>query len=122
VVLASFHGSAARSPEISRAATGVALRAKWEANFLETERFVGTILDDVDYGEIRMRPFAGWTVERDFSVLASPVAGCVTAMGIFRPMTSTVSMTGSGSSIASSSQTGCATWTSAPMSPPGHGP
>jgi len=54
-VLASFHGSAARSPEISRAASGMALRAGWEANFLETERFVGTVLDDVDDGEIRGR-------------------------------------------------------------------
>jgi len=55
MVLASFHGSAARSPEISRAATSVALRAGWEANFRETERFVGSFLDDVDEGEIRRR-------------------------------------------------------------------
>src|SRR5665213_2763669 len=73
VVLASFHGSAARSPEISRAATGVALRAKWEANFVETERFVGTILDDVDYGEIRMRALR-WVDGRE-GLLSARIAG-----------------------------------------------
>jgi len=52
--LVSFHQSAARSPEISHAATVEALREDWEANFIETDRFVGTVLDDSDEVEIRV--------------------------------------------------------------------
>ena len=55
MALVSFHGSAARSPEISHAATPVALRAGWEANFFETDRFVGVALDEADESEIRWR-------------------------------------------------------------------
>jgi aminoglycoside phosphotransferase family enzyme/predicted kinase len=54
-VLASFHASAVRSPEISRAATDLALRAGWEANFLEAEGFVGDVLDGAVEDEIRTR-------------------------------------------------------------------
>lgn len=43
--LADFHSRAARSSEISSVATEAALRAGWESNFVETQRFVGTILD-----------------------------------------------------------------------------
>ena len=53
--LAAFHGRAARSPVISSAATGAALRAGWEANFSETEPFLGTVLDEGIDREIRSR-------------------------------------------------------------------
>ncbi len=51
--LAAFHGRAARSADISAAATGPALRAGWEANFSETEPFLGSILDAGVDKEIR---------------------------------------------------------------------
>ena len=53
--LASFHRSATRSGEISNAATALALRAGWEENFDETDRFVGSVLDEADEAEIRRR-------------------------------------------------------------------
>jgi aminoglycoside phosphotransferase family enzyme/predicted kinase len=40
-----FHSEAQRSADISGAATGESLRAGWEANFAETARFVGPLLD-----------------------------------------------------------------------------
>ena len=43
--LADFHSKAARSSEISSVATREALKANWQANFAETEPFVGAILD-----------------------------------------------------------------------------
>ena len=51
--LAEFHAGARRSPAISEAGTGHALQAAWDANFEETRRFVGTILDPVADEEIR---------------------------------------------------------------------
>ena len=51
--LAEFHAGARRSPAISEAGTGQALQAAWDANFDETRRFVGTVLDPVADGEIR---------------------------------------------------------------------
>ncbi len=51
--LVEFHSKAARSPEISATATGAVLQAGWEANFAETENFVGTILDRTIETEIR---------------------------------------------------------------------
>ena len=51
--LAEFHAGARRSPAISEAGTGHALQAAWDANFEETRRFVGTVLDPVADGEIR---------------------------------------------------------------------
>jgi len=70
--LVSFHRSAARSPEISHAATAVALRADWEANFVETDRFVGEILDESDEVEIRRRAL-GWVDGRE-GLLAARIA------------------------------------------------
>ena len=70
--LVSFHRSAARSPEISHAATAEALREDWEANFIETDRFVGTVLDESDEAEIRRRAFR-WVDGRD-GLLASRIA------------------------------------------------
>ncbi len=52
-VLTRFHAGARRSPAISEAGTTRALTAAWEANFEETERFVGTILDPSADREIR---------------------------------------------------------------------
>jgi len=43
--LVAFHAGARRSPAISGAATERALEATWEANFEETQRFVGAVLD-----------------------------------------------------------------------------
>ena len=53
--LAAFHAGARRSPAISRAGTGRALQAAWDANFEETRRFVGTVLDVGVDAEIRHR-------------------------------------------------------------------
>lgn len=52
--LAAFHDIAARSPDISTAGTGAALRAGWEANFAETEAYVGTILNRTTEIEIQL--------------------------------------------------------------------
>jgi aminoglycoside phosphotransferase family enzyme/predicted kinase len=43
--LATFHAGASRSSTISGAADSRALEAAWKANFEETRRFVGTLLD-----------------------------------------------------------------------------
>ena len=51
--LASFHRGAERSPDISAAATGSALRADWERNFVETSSFVGPILDEATEAKIQ---------------------------------------------------------------------
>ncbi len=51
--LAAFHAGARRSSAISGAATGRALAAAWDANFEETERFVGTVLEPSWDEEIR---------------------------------------------------------------------
>jgi aminoglycoside phosphotransferase family enzyme/predicted kinase len=52
-VMATFHRGALRSLEISRAATGTALQANWDANFSDAEPFLGTILDAAVDEEIR---------------------------------------------------------------------
>jgi uncharacterized protein len=52
-VLARFHVAAERSEEISAAATAEALLAQWEANFAESEPFVGDLLDGGAEAEIR---------------------------------------------------------------------
>ena len=54
-VLAEFHGGAPRSPGISAAATGAALRSRWEADFADMDPFVGTVLDAADEAEVRRR-------------------------------------------------------------------
>ncbi len=51
--VAEFHAGARRSDAISAAGTGQALQAVWDANFDETRRFVGTVLDPVADEEIR---------------------------------------------------------------------
>src|SRR5271165_1085240 len=51
--LAAFHETARRSTDVSAAATPRALRAAWYANFAETKRFVGTVLDSSWDQEIR---------------------------------------------------------------------
>ena len=48
-----FHARAQRSDTISAAGTGQALQAAWDANFEETRRFVGNVLDPVADEEIR---------------------------------------------------------------------
>ena len=50
--LAEFHAGARRSDAISAAGTAHALQAAWGANFDETRRFVGTILDPMGDEEI----------------------------------------------------------------------
>ncbi len=50
--VAAFHAGARRSTAISEAATASALAAAWEANFEETRRFVGTLLDQSTDEEI----------------------------------------------------------------------
>ena len=55
--LAAFHERARRSIDISAAATPRALRAAWDANFAETSRFVGTVLDSSWDQEIRATAF-----------------------------------------------------------------
>ena len=57
--LAAFHAGARRTPAISEAGTEHALRAVWDANFEETGRFVGTILDATAEREIR-RSVSRW--------------------------------------------------------------
>jgi aminoglycoside phosphotransferase family enzyme len=62
--MAVFHGEAQRSADISGAATGESLRAGWEANFAETARFVGPLLDpgiDTEIQSIARR----WTDGRE---------------------------------------------------------
>ncbi|MGD0746448.1 MAG: AAA family ATPase [Acidimicrobiales bacterium] len=51
--LAAFHAGAPRSTVISAAATEQALLAAWDANFEETRRFVGTVLEPSWDQEIR---------------------------------------------------------------------
>ena len=60
-VLATFHAGARRSPAISAAATGPALHRVWDANFEETDRFVGPVLDPAADREIRTS-VARWLV------------------------------------------------------------
>ena len=43
--MAAFHAGAARSPAISAAAGPTGLRRRWTANLLETQPYVGTVLD-----------------------------------------------------------------------------
>jgi len=74
--LVSFHRNAARSPKISHAATAVALRADWEANFVETNRFVGTVLDGSDEVEIRRRALR-WVDGREGLLTARIASGRV---------------------------------------------
>ena len=51
--LAVFHSRAERSPAISADATDTSLRRLWQESFDETDRFVGSLLDDDDETEIR---------------------------------------------------------------------
>jgi hypothetical protein len=51
--LVVFHDRAPRSPEISAASRPAALEKIWEANFAETDPFVGTVLDSTVEAEIR---------------------------------------------------------------------
>jgi hypothetical protein len=70
--LVAFHNSAARSPEISVAGTGASLRAGWEANFAECDRFVGGVLDEEIESEIRSLALS-WIAGRE-PLLASRIA------------------------------------------------
>jgi aminoglycoside phosphotransferase family enzyme/predicted kinase len=71
-VMASFHRSALRSPEISTASTGAAVHANWGANFSDTEPFLGTILDaDVDE---RIRSLASRWVNGRHALLEARIA------------------------------------------------
>jgi uncharacterized protein len=70
--LVAFHDSAARSPEISLAGTGPSLRAGWEANFAECDRFVGGLLDEDIESEIRSLA-RSWIAGRE-PLLASRIA------------------------------------------------
>jgi uncharacterized protein len=53
-VLAAFHARAARSPEISEAATPAAVDARWREDFAGTTPFVGSVLDGRRDREIRI--------------------------------------------------------------------
>jgi len=75
-VLVSFHRSADRSPEISAAGTGASLCAGWEANFAETDRFVGPVLDQAI--EAELRPLAlDWIAGREHLLGSRIAAGRV---------------------------------------------
>ncbi len=52
-VLVEFHDRAQRSSEISGDATDVALRARWQESFNETDPFVGSIIDSDGEEELR---------------------------------------------------------------------
>ena len=52
-VLSAFHADAPRSADISAAATSGTLRQKWQANFEESDQFVGDILDPIVEAQIR---------------------------------------------------------------------
>ena len=52
-VLAKFHGTALRSADISAAATPQALEQKWQANFEESDRFVGNLFNPTVEAQIR---------------------------------------------------------------------
>jgi uncharacterized protein len=75
-VLVSFHRSASRSPEISAAGTGTALRAGWGANFAEADPFIGPILDPEIEGEIRSLARC-WIAGRERLLESRIVSGCV---------------------------------------------
>ena len=55
----AFHRKAQRSPQVSSRATGPALQAGWDANFSETARFLGRVLDPEVDAEIQAR-VTGW--------------------------------------------------------------
>jgi aminoglycoside phosphotransferase family enzyme/predicted kinase len=75
-ILASFHGKAERSPEISAHATGAALRAIWEDSFAETDPFVGTVLDEAV--EVEIRSLASRWIEGRQRLLDERIAsGCI---------------------------------------------
>ena len=71
-VLAAFHAGAERSPAISDSASPSALQAQWEANFGETERFVGPVLDPGADRQIRILSVR-W-LEQNRRLLATRVA------------------------------------------------
>jgi aminoglycoside phosphotransferase family enzyme/predicted kinase len=70
--MASFHRSAQRSPEISTAATGAALQENWDANFSDTEPFLGTILDAAV--DERIRSLASHWVSGRHTLLEARIA------------------------------------------------
>ncbi len=74
--LVLFHATASRSPEISAAATGAALRSAWEANVAETDPFVGSVLDAPDETEIRSLVL-GWLAGRAPLLARRIASGCV---------------------------------------------
>ena len=74
--LANFHSRAARSSEVSSVATGAALRAGWESNFVETQRFVGTILDADTETEIHQLADR-WIAGREPLLRQRIASGCV---------------------------------------------
>ncbi len=70
--MAAFHKDAKRSREISAAATAVCIRTGWNADFAETDRFVGPLLDERMEKEIRTL-VARWVAGRG-SLLESRIA------------------------------------------------
>jgi aminoglycoside phosphotransferase family enzyme/predicted kinase len=71
-VMASFHRDALRSREISIEATGAALHTNWEANFSDTEPFLGSILDaEVDQ---RIRSLAAHWIDGRHTLLEARIA------------------------------------------------
>lgn len=70
--LVEFHARAARSPDISAAATGNALRASWEANFAEVDPFVGSVLDAAQ--EASLRQLVGRWIDGRESLLEQRIA------------------------------------------------
>jgi hypothetical protein len=75
-LLASFHRSAERSPEIAADASVEALRSVWQESFVETSAFVGSILDDATEAEIR-RLVTRWLDGRSPLLDARIASGCV---------------------------------------------
>jgi aminoglycoside phosphotransferase family enzyme/predicted kinase len=57
-LLATFHGRAARSDEISRAGSIDAVRRRWEHGFAEIRPFVGEVLDPTVEADVEARAIA----------------------------------------------------------------
>jgi aminoglycoside phosphotransferase family enzyme/predicted kinase len=73
VVVARFHASAHRSAAIATRATPDVLASEWSANFAETERFVGPLLDPVAEDEIHVS-VERWLVQHG-ALLDARIAG-----------------------------------------------
>lgn len=75
-VLARFHATADRAPSISAAATPAAIHERWMSNFVETDAFVGPVLDpEVDRD---IRSLVGRWMDAHGELLAARIEeGCI---------------------------------------------